>query len=344
VTADLPDESAIRDDHEVVELSDRRPDGSVLIAAVQFVRMQFRMCLTIARRDESVVLFFGATAYLLPICVAKLLGRTVILEPRGDVPLTLRLTWGNRMPALLARLLAGIVRSLERIGYLVADGIITYTPAMASELGLDRFESKLYPNGARYVDTDLFAPRVPIEDRPRRVGFLGRIDEEKNVRRLAAAACELPSDITFRFIGDGALRGQLETDLASAVDAGQVEFTGWVDHDSVPAELSELRLLLLPSEPTEGLPTVILESLACGTPVMATPVAGVPDVIRPGKTGLFLESTTPSAIAADIVAAVDDDIETMSRQGRELIEEEYSFEAAVDRYRRILGSIATHST
>jgi glycosyltransferase involved in cell wall biosynthesis len=248
------------------------------------------------------------------------------------------------MPALLARLLAGIVWSLEWIGYWVADGIITYTPAMASELGLDRFESKLYPHGARYVDTDLFAPRVPIEDRPRRVGFLGRLGEEKNVRRLAAAAGELPSDITFQFIGDGALRDELEAELASAVDTGEIEFTGWVDHDSVPAELSELRLLLLPSEPTEGLPTVILESLACGTPVMATPVAGVPDVIRPGETGFFLESTTPSAIAADIVAAVDDDIETMSRQGRELIEEEYSFEAAVDRYRRILGSIATHST
>ena len=340
ITADLPEGSVIWDRHEVIELSDRGPDKSVPRAAVRFVWNQLRMCRAIAGRDEDVILFFGATAYLLPILFSRVIGRTVVLEPRGDVPLTLRLEWERQLPSPVARGLAGVVWSLERIGYWLSDAIITYTPSMAEELGLDRFEEKLYPNGARYVDTDKFYPRVPFEARDSAVGFLGRLDEEKNVRTLAAVAKELPDDVTFRFIGDGDLREELKRELAAEIEAGEVEFTGWVDHDEVPRQLSELRLLVLPSEPTEGLPTVILESLACGAPVLATPVSGVPDVVQDGKTGYFIEEATADRLVEQITEIwADEDIETASKRGRTLIETEFDFSGAVRRYREILKAI-----
>ena len=337
VTADLPVDSEIRDRHEVVELTRRGAGDSVPVAAGRFLLNQLRMCRELARRDEEVVVFFGATAYLLPIAFARLRGKTVLLQPRGDVPLTLRLSWEQRVPAPVARLLAGSVRALERAGYAVADGAITYTPSMASELGLDPDAPDVYPNGARYVRTDEFQPRVPFGDRERRVGFLGRLDEEKGVRELARVAQRLPDDVTFSFIGDGDLWGWLETELAAEIDSGRVEMRGWVDHDEVPAELSRLRLLVMPSQPTEGLPTTILEALACGTPVYATPVSGVPDVVREGETGFLMESREPSDIAMGIkVALARDDLGDVSHRGRSLIESEYSFEAAVERYRDIL--------
>jgi len=96
---------------------------------------------------------------------------------------------------------------------------------------------------------------------------------------------------------------------------------------------------VLPSQPTEGLPTTILESLACGTPVYATPVSGVPDVVREDETGLLLEEMAPETLAANIEAALDGDLEPMSRRGRVLIEKSYSIEAAVQRYRHILDSL-----
>ena len=99
VTADLPPESAIRDRHEVVELTTKGAGDAVSVAALRFLANQLRMCAAIARRDEPTVLFFGATAYVLPVLVARLLGRTVVVEPRGDVPLTLRLAWSRRVPA-----------------------------------------------------------------------------------------------------------------------------------------------------------------------------------------------------------------------------------------------------
>jgi glycosyltransferase involved in cell wall biosynthesis len=342
LTADLPADSVMRDRHEVVELTERGAGQSnPLLAAARFVANQLRMCAAITRREEAIVLFFGATAYLLPIVWARLLGRTVVLEPRGDVPRTLRLSWERRVPAVLARALAGTVWALERLDYRLADAIVTYTPAMASELGLDAFGDKLYPTGARYVDTDRFAPHTPFEERDRTVGFLGRIDEEKGIRTLAAVAASLPADVTFRFVGDGDLLPWLREELADEVASGRVELAVWVDHEEVPAELNRLRLLVMPSAPTEGLPTTILEALACGTPVYATPVSGVPDVVKDGETGFLMEGSDPDDVRAGVVNALDrGDLAAVSANGRRLIETEYSFEAATARYGAILRGLA----
>lgn len=340
VTIDLPSDSPIRDEYEVIEVARSNAKGSILASGLRFVLNQLRMCAAIARRNEEVVLFFGATSYLLPIVFARLLGRTVVLEPRGDVPLTLRLQWQQRVPAAVARLLAGAVWTLERIGYRFSDAIVTYTPAMAAELGLEPYEHKLHPNGARFVDVDRFRPRTPFEERERTVGYLGRLDEEKGIRRLAEAAARLPEGVTFRFVGDGDLRGWLERELEEEIASGSVELAGWVDHDEVPAELDGLRLLVMPSRPTEGLPTTILESLACATPVYATPVSGVPDVVRDGETGFLMRATDPASIAADVESILErDDLDRIAGNARALIESEYGFDAAVDRYRTILEAL-----
>jgi glycosyltransferase involved in cell wall biosynthesis len=343
LTADLPADSTIRERHEVVELTQKGAGQSnVLVAAIRFVANQLRMCAAIARREEPVVLFFGATAYLLPIAWARLLGRTVVLEPRGDVPLTLRLSWERRMPAVLARALAAPVWALERTGYRLADAIVTYTPAMASELGLDRYEGNLHANGARYVDTDRFAPTTPFEERDRVVGYLGRIEEEKGIRTLAAVAASLPEDVTVRFVGDGDVLSWLRERLAAEIETGQVELAGWVDHEDVPVELNRMRLLVMPSAPTEGLPTTILEALACGTPVLATPVSGIPDVVREGETGFLIEEASPGEVRRDVVDVLDrDDLDEVSANGRRLIEAEYSFGAATARYAAILHTLHT---
>ena len=338
VTADLPGSSLIRDEHEVIEISEVGVNDNIVRAGIEFLVNQLRMCAVLARRDEEVVLFFGATSYLLPIMFARALGMTVLVEPRGDVPLTLRMTWEQQMPNGLAQLLAGGVRFLERTGFVVAHGIVTYTPSMAEQLGLDPNAPKVYPNGARYVDTERFSVEVPYEERENIVGFLGRLDEEKGIRELAEVAKRLPSSVTFRFVGDGDLREWLELELAEEIDAGQVEITGWVDHDDVPAELNRMRLLVMLSSPTEGLPTTILEAMACGTPVYATPVSGIPDVVQDGETGRLMHSLDPLSIVEDISEIVSNRIEgaALSKRCRERVEREYSFRTAVDRYSAIL--------
>lgn len=339
VTADLPADSSIRDDREVIELTAKGAGDSVPVAALRFFLNQIRMCVAIRRRPEDVVLFFGATSYLLPILFARLIGKTVLVEPRGDVPLTLRLNWEQRMPPLLAQMLAGSVRLLERGGFALAHRVVTYTPNMARELGLDPESPRVYPKGARYVDTDTFRPEIPFEDRDDVVGFVGRLDEEKGIRELVDVAKQLPEDITFRFVGDGPLYEWVASELAEEIENGSVEMAGWVDHDDIPAELNRMKLLVMPSQPTEGLPTTILEALACGTPVYASPVSGVPDVVIEGETGFHIDSRNPDVLTREIESALRrQDFSDIGREGRELIESEYRFEAARERYSTILPS------
>ena len=341
VTANLPGNSTIRDRYEVVELTSAGAgQGSVPVAAFRFLVNQLRMAVAVARRDEPVILFFGATSYLLPVLVARLTGHVVVLEPRGDVPLTLRLAWETHLPAPIARGLAGAVRLLESSCYHLASAIVTYTPSMARELGLDRFAGKLHPSGARYVDVDQFSPETPMMERPLHVGFVGRLAEEKGVRTLAEVAARLPEDVTFVFVGDGPLRPWLKERLAGEVSDGSVEIRGWVDHDDIPATLDGLRLLVMPSQPTEGLPTTILEAMACGAPAYASPVSGVPDVIVDGETGFLMTETGPEAISGRIERILHlDDLARIGENARDLAVSTYGFEAAVDRYRDILAAL-----
>jgi glycosyltransferase involved in cell wall biosynthesis len=342
VTADLPEESSIREERELVELTSKGAGERLPVAAFRFLVNQLRMCLVLRKRPESVVLFFGATSYLLPILFARASGKTVLVEPRGDVPLTLRLNWERRLPAPVARGLAGLVDLLESGGFAAAHRVVTYTPNMARELGLDPESERVYPYGARYVDTERFSVQVPFSDRNDIVGFVGRLDEEKGIRKLAAVAKRLPEGVTFRFVGDGPLYDWLADELADETEAGAVELTGWVDHDDIPRELNRMKLLVLPSHPTEGLPTTILESMACGTPVYATPVSGVPDVVRDGETGFLMSEREVETMVRDLrrVLSADEDLVSISARGRVLIEDEYSFSAAQVRYRELLSSLA----
>jgi glycosyltransferase involved in cell wall biosynthesis len=75
--------------------------------------------------------------------------------------------------------------------------------------------------------------------------------------------------------------------------------------------------------------------------VLATPVAGVPDVVRDGATGVLVTDTTSATIAAQIMRTLEcDELAAMSHAARERTLQKYTFGAAVARYRRILTAIS----
>jgi glycosyltransferase involved in cell wall biosynthesis len=343
ITADLPADSEIRTRYEFTEVSSRGAGSNILLMAGRFLRNQLHLTRAMIDRDEDIVLVFGATSYLLPILVARLLGRDVLIEPRGDVPLTLRLHWEQRWPTPIARFAAALVRGLERIGFGLASGIVTYTPSMARELGVDPESETVFPSGARYVRTERFSPTARYESRAELVGYIGRFEPEKGIPELAAAAKRLASvGIRFVFVGQGQLEGWLRKQLSEEIEAGLVQIRGWVPHDEMPGELNRLRLLVMASAPTEGLPTTILEAMACGTPVCAPPVSGIPDVVIPGKTGLLMRTREPEEIESKIRSVLDDEqaaIE-LSRSCRELVEESFTLEAASSRYADIFNTVS----
>lgn len=340
ITVTLAEESPIHGEYEVGEIAAGSKAGGLLGTMWLFLGNQIRLCRGLHESDAQVAYFFGGTAYVLPILFAKLVGKTVVVQPRGDVPLTLGLEWRERYPDVGARFLANLVRALEYAGYAVADRIPTYTESMAETIVPGRFRRKVYPKGTRYIDVEAFEPTTPYDDRENRLGMIGRLDVEKGIDELVGAIQRLPDDVAFRFVGDGDRREWIERELDEDIESGRVDVTGWVDHDEIPGHLNDIRLLVLPSEPTEGLPTAIQEAFACGTPVYATPVSGISDVVREGETGFLMENRDPEGIAADVEAILDhENLPEISDNCRAFCVENYSYEASVERFRELLADL-----
>jgi glycosyltransferase involved in cell wall biosynthesis len=92
---------------------------------------------------------------------------------------------------------------------------------------------------------------------------------------------------------------------------------------------------------TEGVPTTALESMACATPVCSTPVGGVPDVVKNGKTGFLLDSDVfPEETAERIEDIMENsNLAEMSDSARDFVAENYSFDAVVEEYRRVFEGV-----
>ncbi|MFC2005289.1 glycosyltransferase, partial [Chloroflexota bacterium] len=71
--------------------------------------------------------------------------------------------------------------------------------------------------------------------------------------------------------------------------------------------------------------------------VLATPVGGIPDVIKDGKTGFMLQDNSPECIAMNVIKILEHpNLDRISENARELIEQEYTYQTVVKRYQQIL--------
>lgn len=167
------------------------------------------------------------------------------------------------------------------------------------ELGASRERVRVLRNG---VDLDLFRPLDRTGAR-RRLGLdrpclimVGQLIERKGVD-LAIRALPLLPDVLLLLVGAGPLRAELERLAASLGVVEQVRFLGQVPHAQLPELYGAADALVLASS-REGWPNVLLEAMACGTPVLAAPIWGVPEVVREPAAGRLLADRTPEAIAA----------------------------------------------
>ena len=135
----------------------------------------------------------------------------------------------------------------------------------------------------RGIDTELFSPtKRDVTDRIFRIGFVGRLCPEKNVRFLAQierALCEEGfRNYRFLIVGDGGERSWLERNLQRA------DFTGELHGELLARAYANMDLFAFPSE-TDTYGNVISEAMASGTPVVVTSKGGPKYQVQPGNTG-----------------------------------------------------------
>lgn len=189
--------------------------------------------------------------------------------------------------------------------------------------------------GATYVDQSNFDVETPFSDREKVAGYLGVLNERKGIAELmesVSSICQSESALQFKIAGAGPL-SDLVTNTASKFDA--VDYLGYLPDDELVKFYNSLELFVLPTE-SEGLPNVALEAMACGTPVLATAVGGLPDLINDGENGFFMEDNTPDTIEVNISRALDSDLQAVSERARDTVRKKYTFEDAVRRYEQIV--------
>ena len=153
------------------------------------------------------------------------------------------------------------------------------------------------------VDLDLFQPPVDREAVRAEVGFtrktllsVGHLIERKGHHIAIDAMSQLP-DIDLVIIGDGEEDDNLRRQVKRLGLDAQVRFLGHVDQRNLPVYYGAADALVLASS-REGIANVMIESLACGTPVLATKVWGAPEVIVVPEAGVLIEEREPDSLVA----------------------------------------------
>jgi len=224
------------------------------------------------------------------VMAGERLGRPVVVTARGtDINLFPRYA-GARRRILWA---AGRAAAVVTVCQALKDRLI--------ELGVPAARITVLRNG---VDRALFAPRDRVVERER-LGLdgltllsVGNLIPLKG-HDIAIRALAGIEDARLLIIGDGAERRSLG-ELAAALGVGErVRFVGPVPQAELPRYYSAADMLVLASA-REGMANVLLEAMACGTPVVATAVGGTPEVVAAPAAGALMAERSPQALAAAV--------------------------------------------
>ena len=172
------------------------------------------------------------------------------------------------------------------------------------------------------IDVSSYGPAERRPGLPLRVGFCGRLSDEKAPLTFVDLAREL-SDSRFEFSMTGA--GPLEAAVlrsAEGLPPGVFRFLGIVD--DIRAHIASLDVLVLPSV-VDGRPVVVLEALALGVPVIASRVGALPELVDDGKTGFLVEPGDTSAMARHLVRLTTDpdELEHLQHSARAYAEQHF---------------------
>lgn len=315
---------------------EHREVTSAFNRVIKYVWTQLKfspILIKIARDVDFFIFFQGGQDLVIPMLTAKLLGKNVVLVFECSAVEVRR----ARKDIFLKPL-----SFLVKTNSIFSNTIIVYSERLIKEYGLEKHRNKILVAPRHFLDFNRFKVEKPLSERDDLVGYIGRLCEERGALEFAKAipkVLEERGEVTFLIGGDGHLRNSIEKYIDKKRLNYKIKVSGWIPHERLPTYLNELKLLVLPSY-TEGLPNIMLEAMACGTPVLATAVGGIPDIIRNGHTGFLMKENSPQCIAENVIRALDHpNLQRIAYEARELVEREFTYEAAVERYKRVLNSV-----
>jgi len=317
-------------DGEKVHLLSIRADHKkqhILIRIFKHIATQLKISAKLAQiiGKVDIVIFFVSGPLLLPILLAKLLRKKVSICATG-----LSSEGAKYFYKGFARFISHkAYKALECFCFTLADQIAVESKSVAQFHNLSKYQKKISINGALYIDTNLFTVQKDLAKREKLIGYVGRVSAVKGVKNFVKAMpliLKKYSDVRFLIVGEGEQLDEIKRQVKIDGLCDKVTFTGWVPRNELPNFYNQLMLLVFPSH-SEGVPGVVQEAMACGTPVLATPVGGIPDLIKDGETGFIMEDNSPESIAKNVIRALEHpNLEKIAKNARKFIKDEYTYE------------------
>lgn len=288
------------------EVSERPCPVETVSRSLPFPLRYGRLTALAALRGRRATVIYATATYAAAALAAKAAQRPLVAKLVSDPAYERAVRYGlfDRTLEEFQHSTAPLLRSLKaaRSAALgVASAVVVpsrYLAEIAAGWGLDSQALTVLPNPAPAV----VPPSVPRE--PGLLVFAGRLVRQKNVTLALEALAQLPQ-ARLELLGDGPDRGELERRAAELGLHGRVVFRGSQPREQVLRALARAQAAVLPSD-WENLPHAAVEALALGTPVIATPVGGVPEVVEDGVNGLLFPPGASARLADAVRRLLDD--------------------------------------
>lgn len=283
-----------------------------------------RLATYVRRNLIQVVHSYGFYPIVFTVPIARLAGASIVVA-------SIRNTCDLLTPAQ---------RRLQKMVCRLADCVLVNAEAIRQNLLEEGYESHkivvirngiLMPKVSRTERGQALRRELGFPAGARLIGVFSRLNRMKGVEYFLDAATILAKrfpDVRFLVVGDGGIKKELE-ERADRLHLGPlIAFTGF--RKDVPELLTEAAISVLPSL-SEGTSNTLLESMAAGTPVIATRVGGNPEVIEDGVSGLLVPPRDSDALAAAITRLLEDTELAcrLGQAGMRRVSELFSIEGAV---------------
>jgi glycosyltransferase involved in cell wall biosynthesis len=260
------------------------------------------------------------------VLLGRALGKPVVITARGtDVNLIPR----YRLPRRMIRWAAGRSAAIITVSQALKDAVVV--------LGVPPEKVTVLRNG---VDLAMFHPggrdaaRVQFGLNGPTLLSVGHLIERKGHDLVIGALADLP-EFSLLIAGEGPERARLAALVEGLGLSARVRFLGSVPHEALQSVYAAADALVLASS-REGWPNVLLEAMACGTPVIASNIWGNPEVVARPQAGLLLKERTSAAIADGARRLFARGID---REATRRYAEQYSWDATTDGQYRLFETV-----
>lgn len=252
---------------------------------------------------------------------------------------------GVKMPKWVIRTIEALTNFYARMILPKVDAIINTTESYASTSPvMKNFPHYAVPIGIHFELFDDSRRKQGISEATRdrkKVLFLGRLAANKGIDYLIHAiplVLKAVPDAKFIICGEGEEKPHVEDYIDKAGVRDHIQFLGKVNLDQMVELYSNSAMFVFPSiNRLEAFGIVQLESMACSTPVIASNIPGVNNVMENGKSGILVEPRDAEGLAAAIIKILKDPdlARSMGIRGRQLVETKYNWKTIGDQIEEI---------